>query len=75
VTKTKTKLSPSGDNARARARGRPKIRTINDVLNEMQGKDAGDDEYYTIEASVERRDSGHSADIVQFHALSKDDGS
>jgi hypothetical protein len=70
-------IPPDGGNsARMRAReARPKIRTINDVLNEMQGRDAADDEYYTIEASVERRDSGRSADIVQFHALSKSDGS
>jgi uncharacterized protein YdaU (DUF1376 family) len=63
-----------GDSARTRARP-PKERTINDVLNEMQGKDAADDEYLTIEASVERRHSERSADIVQFHAFPKGHGS
>ena len=68
-------IPPNGGNS-AHARARPtKERTINDVLNEMQGKDAVDDGYYTIEASVERRNSRCAANIVQFHAVSKGDGS
>jgi uncharacterized protein YdaU (DUF1376 family) len=72
-SKTKTKISPNGDNARTRARPPDsKYRDFNDVLDEyINGTVGNETATPVINGSVERRDSGGTADIVQLHALSE----